>query len=207
VPELGLFPLGIVLLPTERVPLHIFEPRYRELIGECLERELEFGLLFGDEEGVRPVGTLTRVVRVLQRYPDGRLNILVEGHERFRVVRETAGRSFQTAEVEPLVDDDEAAAEPEDAARAITVFKALAELAGAEVEEPDSESSRLSFELAARVELEAEAKQRLLEATSERERLKLVVELLERAVAGLALQRELQARASGNGKVGPFDVS
>jgi Lon protease-like protein len=207
VPDLGLFPLGIVLLPTERVPLHIFEPRYRELIGECLDEGLEFGLLFGDEEGMRPVGTLAAVVRVLQRFPDGRLNVLVEGHERFRVVRETDGRSFQTAEVEPLEDEEEEPGEPMDAARAITVFKSLAELAGAEIEEPDPVSPRLSFELAARVELETEQKQRLLEATSERERLKLVIELLERAVAAMALQRELQARASGNGKVGPFDVA
>jgi len=66
--EIGLFPLGIVLLPTERVPLHIFEPRYRELIGECLEDDAEFGLLYADEDGVREVGTLARVSDVLERF-------------------------------------------------------------------------------------------------------------------------------------------
>ena len=62
--EIGIFPLGIVLLPTERVPLHIFEPRYRELIEECLEDDGEFGLVYADEEGVREIGTLARVSAV-----------------------------------------------------------------------------------------------------------------------------------------------
>ncbi|HYA08342.1 MAG TPA: LON peptidase substrate-binding domain-containing protein, partial [Gaiellaceae bacterium] len=75
--EIGLFPLGIVLLPTERVPLHIFEPRYRELIHECLEHERAFGLLFEDEDGVRELGTRAHVTEVLERFDDGRLNILV----------------------------------------------------------------------------------------------------------------------------------
>ena len=75
--ELGLFPLGIVLLPTERVPLHVFEPRYRELIGECVETDGEFGLLYADEDGVRDVGTLARITEVLERF-DGLS--LVEQH-------------------------------------------------------------------------------------------------------------------------------
>ena len=73
--EIGLFPLGIVLLPTERVPLHVFEPRYMELIGECLETDGEFGLLYADEDGVREVGTLARISEVVERFDDGRLNV------------------------------------------------------------------------------------------------------------------------------------
>src|SRR3954468_21629543 len=96
--EIGLFPLAIVLLPTERIPLHIFEPRYRELIRECLEEEREFGLLLEGSD----VGTRARVTQVLQQLPDGRLNVVVEGGERFRIVERTEGRSFLTAEVEPL---------------------------------------------------------------------------------------------------------
>src|SRR5437763_1318581 len=75
--ELGLFPLGIVLLPTERVPLHIFEPRYRERIGECIAEECEFGLVFADENGVRELGTRARVEEVLEQFDDGRMNIVV----------------------------------------------------------------------------------------------------------------------------------
>ena len=83
--ELGLFPLGIVLLPTERLPLHIFEERYQELIEECLAQDVEFGLVFADDDGIRDVGTRARVAEVLTRFEDGRLNILVEGGERFQV--------------------------------------------------------------------------------------------------------------------------
>ena len=81
--ELGLFPLGIALLPTELLPLHIFEDRYKELIGECLEEDGEFGLVYADDDGIRDVGTRARVSEVITRFEDGRLNILVEGGERF----------------------------------------------------------------------------------------------------------------------------
>jgi ATP-dependent Lon protease len=87
--EIGLFPLGIVLLPGEQVPLHIFEPRYRELIGECLERGVPFGLVFADESGMRGVGTEAAVVEVSHRFDDGRLNIVVEGRERLGACPET----------------------------------------------------------------------------------------------------------------------
>ena len=106
--EIGLFPLELVLLPTERVPLHIFEDRYKELIGECLARDGEFGLVFADQHGIREIGTLAAVATVLERFPDGRLNIVVEGRERFRLVELTRGRSFQTAEVERVGDDEDA---------------------------------------------------------------------------------------------------
>ena len=97
--EIGLFPLGIVLLPSEHVPLHIFEPRYRELIAECLEHEREFGLIYADGDGVREVGTRARVIDVLEEFEDGRLNVVVEGGARFRVERLTRGRTFLTAVV------------------------------------------------------------------------------------------------------------
>ena len=76
--EIGLFPLGIVLLPTEQVPLHIFEPRYRELIGECLDNEEPFGLVYADDDGLRRTGTLASVVEVVDQFDDG-MPIVVEG--------------------------------------------------------------------------------------------------------------------------------
>ena len=196
--EVGLFPLGIVLLPTERVPLHIFEPRYQELITECLESDGEFGLLYADEDGVREIGTLARVTEVLERFDDGRLNILVEGRERFRVEELTHGRSFMTAEVEP-VDDEPGDVEGETAARAAGSFRALAALAGAETEHTDEQSSQLSFELAAQVELPHEAKQQLVELREEQARLELVAELLDEARTTLIATRELGERAKRNG--------
>jgi len=202
VPELGLFPLGLVLLPTERVPLHIFEDRYRELIGECIDLEREFGLLYADDGGLREVGCRAAVLEVLERFDDGRMNIVVEGRERFRVVRHTSGRSFSTAEVEPLGDEERGIA-PEAAARALSAFQKLVEIVEAEVELPDPLSPQLSFELAGRVEFEAEAKQELLESRSESKRLERVAELLESAAATVALTEEARKRASSNGKVSP----
>jgi Lon protease-like protein len=196
--EIGLFPLGIVLLPSERVPLHIFEPRYKELIGECLDDDVEFGLLYADEDGVREIGTRARVTDVLERFDDGRLNVVVEGGDRFRVTELTRGRSFMTAHVESLEDEPEAVA-AETAARAAGSFRALAALAEAEAEEVDESSPRLSFELAAQVELAPDAKQRLLELRSEEQRLDLLAELLDAIRVTLIATRELGERAKRNG--------
>jgi Lon protease-like protein len=197
VPELGLFPLPIVLVPTERIPLHIFEPRYKELIGECLEAESEFGLLYADEDGVREIGTLARIDEVLERFDDGRLNIVVEGGNRFRVETVTRGRSFLTAAVLPVHDADDRP-DPE-TARAAGSFRALAAVAGADADEIDEGSPELSFELAAHVELPAEAKQHLLELDSEQQRLELVVGLLDAVRATLIATRELGEHAKKNG--------
>jgi Lon protease-like protein len=198
VEELGLFPLRIVLVPRERVPLHIFEPRYKELIGECLASERELGLVYADDEGVRDVGTRAAVVEVLRRYPDGRLDVVVEGRERFRIVEGTEGRSFQTALVEPVPDDPDEPGERE-RERALASYRRVAEVAGVEAEDLEA-AEPLSFELAARVELPAPAKQDLLELRSERERLRLVTELLARAARTLEERRERQAGAAQNGR-------
>jgi Lon protease-like protein len=202
--EIGLFPLALVLLPTERVPLHIFEPRYKELIGECLESEGEFGLVLADDDGLRGVGTRAAVTDVLHRFPDGRMNIVVEGGERFRLLELTSGRAFATAVVEDVSDDDDP---PEDAdtARALDLFGRLAETAGADVDTPAADSPLLDFELAARVDFGVDAKQELLSSTSPRDRMSRLVGLLESALESVRLERELQQRAAGNGKVAPLD--
>jgi len=201
--ELGLFPLGIVLLPNEQIPLHIFEDRYQELIGECLDEEREFGLVFADEDGLREIGTRAAVTDVLEKFDDGRLNIVAEGRERFRLLELTQGRSFQTALVEELADDDSEGADPADTGKALSLFHQLVELTGAIVEEPRLDVAQLSFELAGRFELAPELKQRLLQLTSEASRMKLLVELLAGAAAAVEREREIAERAHGNGKVDP----
>jgi len=198
--ELGLFPLGIVLLPTEQVPLHIFEERYKELIAECLADEEEFGLVYADADGVREVGTRAAVIEVLARLEDGRMNVVVEGRERFRLLELTEGRSFHTGAVEPFVDEDDPA-DPESAARALELFERLRELTGSEVEVPAADSPQLSYELAARVELAPEAKQSLLQEVSERARVERVGELLAEARLSVERQRRAAERAATNGKV------
>jgi Lon protease-like protein len=201
VPEIGLFPLELVLLPGERVPLHIFEDRYRELIGGCLADGGEFGLILEDADGLREVGTSTAVTDLVHTFDDGRMNVLVEGRDRFRVLELTEGSSYRTAEVEPLEDDDDppAAAEAE---RAVAAFSRLVEVAGAEdVDLPAAADIPLSFQLAARVDFGPVLKQDLLELRSERGRLDRLVELLRQAADALARERDVRERAAGNGKV------
>lgn len=196
--EIGLFPLPLVLLPGEQVPLHVFEPRYRELIGECLEDEHPFGLVYADDEGVREIGTLATVVDVLRRYEDERLDVVVEGGERFRLLRVTDGRSFQTGEIEPF-DDAPSARDSGTVDRANILYARLLALTGAEIPGPDPEEPLLSFALAGRFELAADDKLGLLAQTSEAARLERVCEILEKALVELERRQELAERARTNG--------
>lgn len=198
--ELGLFPLPLVLLPTERVPLHIFEERYRELIGECLESDREFGFIYADDDGMRDVGTRARVTEVLARMPDGRMDILVEGRSRFRLLEITTGRGFQTGEVSP-VEDEKDPSDSESIARAIGLFDRLRELTGSDLDVPDPGTAQLSFVLAGLVELAPDDKLQLLRDVSERSRMSRVCELLERALLTTQRVREAAERAVTNGRV------
>lgn len=197
--EIGLFPLPIVLLPTEQVPLHVFEDRYKELIGECLADGREFGFVYADDDGLRDVGTRAGVTEVLARFDDGRMNVLVEGRDRFKLLSLTSGRAFQTGDVESIVDDDEAPSQ-ESVDRALELFERLRELTGSDVETPE-QPPQLSYALAARVELVPQVKQELLQETSERARLDRVCELLDDATASVERQRRAAERAASNGKV------
>jgi Lon protease-like protein len=198
--EIGLFPLGIVLLPTEQVPLHIFEPRYRELIGESLETGVPFGIVLADDAGIRDIGTLATVVEVVERFDDGRLNIVVEGGARFRLGELTEGRAFSTARVEPLDDQDDPA-DPADVERALDLFDRLVELTSSDIETPSPAAPDLSYLVAGRFEFSADIKQELLEESSERVRLRRLCELLTIAAESVERQKRVTERAQTNGKV------
>jgi Lon protease-like protein len=205
VPELGLFPLPIVLVPTERIPLHIFEPRYKELIDECIELGEEFGLVLATGDGaVHEIGTRARVAQLVELLDDGSMNIVVEGGERFRLLDLTTGRAFTTGIVEPVQDDDELALSA-DVERALEVFSELAEISESDVDVPDPLSPLFDFELAARVDFTVEAKQELLSMTSPRARMTALVGLLEVALEAVKLELTLRERAGRNGKVAPLD--
>jgi len=204
VPEIGLFPLGIVLLPTERIPLHIFEERYKELIEECLQSEREFGLVFADHEGMRAMGTRAAVVQVLERFADGRLNIVIEGRDRFRIVQVTSGHSFDTALVEEVSDEEKAEVPAEEElAECLLAYRRLVDAAGAEPDEFDTGVGSVAFQIAAVIDFTPELKQELLELRSEGERLVRLTGLLDRAVDSVLLQRTARERAAGNGHVSP----
>ena len=202
--RLGLFPLPLVLVPTERISLHIFEPRYRELIGECIERDEEFGIVFARQDGgAYAVGTRAAVVEVLQRMPDGRLLIEVQGGARFSVLEVHDERSFLEGTVEPLLDVDDPP-EHADIQKALELFGEIRRTVGVGGDGPDPASPQLDFELASHIDIALEQKQRLLELTSPRERFGRLVDLLEHALRTLTLDRAVMRSASGNGKVTPL---
>jgi Lon protease-like protein len=200
VSELGLFPLPLVLLPTERVPLHIFEERYRELIGECLDSDEEFGLVYADDAGVREVGTRARVTEVLRRLADGRMDILVEGGDRFRLLELTSGRSFHTGVVAPVEDEDDPA-DRDAVERALGLFDRLRELTRSDVDAPSPNAPQLSYVLAARVEFAPDDKLELLADVSERNRMIRLCDLLENAVEIAQRVRGAAEQAATNGRV------
>jgi Lon protease-like protein len=202
VTEIGLFPLDIVLLPGERIPLHIFEERYKELIGECLDANRPFGLILADEEGMRRVGTLATVIDVLERFDDGRMNVVVRGGARFTVAGPTEGRSFATAEVEDFVDAPDAG-DPtrQETAACLRAYRELVEAVGADLDERDLTADSLAFELAGQIAFEADAKQALLELRSEGARVRMLIDMLNRAIEQVRRRKEIRERAARNGHV------
>jgi Lon protease-like protein len=201
--ELGLFPLNLVLLPGEQAPLHVFEPRYKELIGECLADNEEFGLVLADDEGLREIGTKAGVIEVLERFDDGRLNVVIEGRERFRLVELTEGRPYQTAEVVDIDDDGEEPTE-EEVEQCLEAYDRVVKAADAELEDLDFDADSIAFQIAARVDFGTEIKQGLLELQSERERVLRLAPMLNQAADAVRRDRDIRERASGNGRVEPL---
>lgn len=198
--DFPLFPLGLVALPTEVVPLHIFEERYRTMIGECLERDAEFGIVWSEPQATRPVGCAMEVAQVLEELPDGRMNILTTGTRPFRVIEERHDLPYPAAVVEFLEDKDEEPSE-KTAVDAREAYGALVK--EATDREPDSEElGRMgAYEMAATVDFGLEAKQSLLDLRSENARLRLVGRLFRAAIKRLEFIERAQARARSNGRV------
>src|SRR6202158_3718916 len=126
---LALFPLDVVLFPGTPLPLHIFEPRYREMIAECLDRKKSFGVVRAKEDGVAETGCTAEIITVTKKYPDGRMDMGTEGGGRFEVRQVNQERSFLQAEVLSLQDaPDQATAE--EVAQAVKLQGEIFELAG-----------------------------------------------------------------------------
>ena len=204
VDEIGLFPLWMVLLPTEQVPLHIFEPRYRELIGECIERGEEFGVLLAKGGGeTHEIGTRAAIAAVFRVLPDGRMHVAVEGGERFRLLELHHDRSFLVGTIEGVSDEDDPP-EAGDVEQVLDLFQRLQTTVGSSREPPLADSPLLDFEIVSRVDFGTAEKQELIEITSPHRRFVRLAELLEHALEALTLERAVQQSAAGNGKVTPL---
>ena len=198
--DFPLFPLGIVALPHELVPLHIFEERYKTMIGECLERGAEFGIVWSGDEGLRPVGCAVEIAEVLERMDDGRMHILTRGTRPFRIVDQQPEVPYPSGTVEFLQDKRETADERTRTA-AHEAYGELVQQATDRELEADELAAMTAYQMAATVDFGLEAKQGLLDLRSENARLRLVTRLFRAAAKRLDFIERAQARARSNGKV------
>ena len=201
--RLPLFPLGLVLLPGEPVPLHIFEPRYKEMVRVCIDGDRPFGIVYASESKLAGVGTTARIERVVQRYEDGRLDIVAVGQERFDIVEIHRDLSFLSADIRPIDDepgDDEAARQS-----AIARHLKLLEMAGEEpvLQRYESEVPG-SFVIGQNAGLDLDDKQALLELTAEAERIRTLSEHLGSLLVRLEKSRAFRDRARGDGHAEGF---
>ncbi|TML28574.1 MAG: peptidase S16 [Actinobacteria bacterium] len=198
--EFPLFPLGLVALPSEVVPLHIFEERYKTMIGECLESEGEFGIVWLSDDGLRPVGCACEISEVLDRAEDGRMNILTRGTRPFRIVARQDHLPFPAGEVE-FLDDKTEELDPGALEDAHAAYAALVEQATDRRPDEAELLTMGAYEMAATVDFGLDAKQGLLDLRSENARLRLVTRLFRAASKRLDFAERAQARARSNGKV------
>jgi Lon protease-like protein len=192
-----LFPLGLVLLPGEVVPLHIFEERYKLMIGECLENDSGFGIVWLSDDGLRDVGCTAVVTRVIDQMEDGRMNILVEGASPFRLLRRIDDMPYPAGDVELLDDGDDQRAD--DGAAARQRYAELVERVTDERPETDQLAGLDAYGMAATLDFDPEAKQGLLELRSEGDRMERLTELFSATLAGIDRAELAAERARGNG--------
>ncbi len=204
VTRIPLFPLGVVVLPEMLLPLHIFEERYKQMIGECIAEDKPFGIVLFDSQSIRSVGCTTRVVEITKSYADGRMDILTRGEERFVIQALMEEKAYMEAQVSFFED----AADPSHDSMADTVAEAhrlLAQMAtiistpAPEALQGLKDPARLSFAIAALEGFTPAERQHFLEMTSASERLRKSVQALARLLERLRLNREIKRLIGGNG--------
>jgi len=197
--KIPMFPLTIFPLPGELVPLHIFEPRYREMISECVDQKKAFGVVRAKEDGVAEIGCTAEIITVAKKYPDGRMDIVTEGRERFEIMQVNHERSFLQAEVLYL-QDEPGEATAEDVEQAVKLRGEIVELAGSAAPS-EIDTPRISFNLVAPLPLDLDFKQTLLGMKSEAERIRAVISYLGTILPNLRRTVRVRQKAGGNGHV------
>jgi Lon protease-like protein len=198
--DFPLFPLGMVAVPHEIVPLHIFEERYQAMIADCLTDGREFGIVWAADDGLKANGCAMEVTEVLERHEDGRMDILTRGTRPFRILEEHFDHEYPAGEVEFLDDKDESL-DPTTAEAAHEAYGSLVEEATDKVLDPEILEPLTAYEMAATVDFGPDAKQGLLDLRSENARMRLLTRLFRAAVKRLDFIERAQARARSNGKV------
>ena len=197
-PLLPLFPLNLVLLPGTPLPLHIFEPRYKEMIGECLENKMLFGVVRAQETDLAEIGCTAEIIAVTKTYDDGRMDIVTQGRERFELLEINQDRSFLRGEI-LLVTDEPDKAPPAEIERALELHKQILALANAEQDLPPDDDTPLSYHLAGSLPLDLDFKQKLLATRSESQRLQTVIAYFEKILPNLRRAIHIRQKVGGNG--------
>lgn len=206
---LPLFPLELVLFPEQLVPLHIFEERYKQMIGDCLDSQerasgqQEFGIVLVEHEELSTVGCSARVAKVIRKYEDGRMDILARGTRRFEVFLTNEEKPYLRGGVE-FFDDDEGADLPGEsqARHVLDLFEQIRDLLDNPAEAPTDTAhlhKHLSFRLAAALPVDLNFKQQLLSIRSETERLRKVDRAIQQLIPHLTALRRARQKAGGNG--------
>jgi len=195
-----LFPLGLVLLPGEVAPLHVFEERYKTMIGECLELGEPFGIVWLADDGLRETGCSASVTQLLARAEDGRMNILVQGEGAFRLLRRRDDLPYPAGDVELL--DEHPDSPDDDEGRATRSRYADIVERVTDSRPSDSDLEELdAYGMAATLDFELEAKQGLLELRSESERQVRLRELFDKALRRIDHAETAAEQARSNGKI------
>lgn len=200
VPLLPLFPLDVVLFPGIPLPLHIFEPRYKEMIGECRANLVSFGVVRALENGIAEIGCSAEIVTITKVYPDGRLDLIAQGRQRFEILQVNQERTFLRADVLFLPDEPDVPV-PEFTERAIRVHREILNLGGAVQDLSGVDRSSISFHLAGSLPLDLDFKQKLLSMRSESERIRTVTAYLEAILPNLQRASRAKQKSGGNGHV------
>jgi Lon protease-like protein len=209
---LPLFPLELVLLPEEPLPLHIFEDRYKQMIGDCLRAkeenagQQEFGVVLARNREVQSVGCCARIINVTRKYEDGRMDIFTVGARRFEILVTNPSdptSPYLRAGVE-LFDDHAGCDTPaeDDAARAIELFRSIMHKLHQSRDIPihiPKPYRYLSFRIAAALPLDVDFKQELLSIRNEAERLGQVTGAIEALIPQIEMVQKIRAKAGGNG--------
>ena len=199
-PKLPLFPLDLVLLPGVTIPLHIFEPRYKEMIGECLANRKPFGIVRAQpDSALAEIGCTAEIVEVVKRYDDGRLDIVATGARPFEIVEVNQDRSFLQADV-LFLEDEDALVASERRSYALDLYGQILACAGGQVE-ADTEAATLSYQLASLLPIDLDFKQALLGIRSEAERLESLIQFFEAILPQLQKAARRREKAGGNGHV------
>jgi Lon protease-like protein len=195
-----LFPLDVVLLPAMVLPLHIFEPRYKAMIGRCLSEKIEFGMVLASNQAIAPVGCTAEITRKIKDYPDGRMDILTEGRSVFRLAEMVDRKEYYEGNVEYLPDEPFISDAQQQVRLADLFEKCHALMFGQPWGEADStDANLLAYRMAAQLPVELEQRQALLEMRKENERREFLLGWLRKFLPKLAERDQTRKRAAGNG--------